>query len=151
VGNSHGDTPQLSSTAAFLIAKLGQSVGSRFAERLEPIGLRPRHCGVLSLLADGVPGSQLDLGKRLSVVPSAVVGLLDDLEELGAVERGADRSDRRRHAVALTGRGRWLLRRSQEIALALDLELLADLGSAERTAFIATLRAVAVSTGAVGD
>lgn len=144
------DPPPFTGNAAFLVSKLGQSVGARFAERLEPIGLRPKHCGILSLLAEGLPGSQQELGKRLGVVPSAIVSWLDDLEALGAVVRKADASDRRNHAVTLTARGRRLLRRSQEIAAELDHELLGGLSPVERTAFISALRAVATGAGSAG-
>jgi len=138
-----GDAPPFTASAAFLMSKLGQSVTARFAERLEPIGLRPKHCGILNLLAEGLPGSQQELGARLGVVPSAIVSWLDDLEELGAITRKRDASDRRNHAVVLTARGRRLLQKSQEIAATLDRELLVGLSPAERTAFLAALRAVA--------
>src|SRR3954469_16311917 len=124
------EIPSLSSSTAFQLAKLGQRVRARFAEGLEPLGLRPNHCGVLALLAGGVPGSQQALGARLRTAPSAVVGFLDDLEAVGAVERRLDPDDRRRHVVVLTARGRDLLRRSEQIAAALDEELLGNIGAA---------------------
>lgn len=150
VARAQRHTPELSTTAAFMVGKLGQLVSAQFAERLATTGLRPRHCGVLSLLTRGVPGTQQDLGRRLGVVPSAVVGLLDDLEVLGAVERQADPDDRRRHVVVVTARGRQLLQRSEEIAAVLDDELLNHLGSAERAAFVAALKSLAVRSRATG-
>lgn len=134
-------------SAVFLVAKLGQTVAARFAERLEPIGLRPKHCGILNLLAEGIPGSQRELGKRLEVVPSAIVSWLDDLEALGAIVRNADAVDRRNHAVTLTARGRRLLLKSQQIAAALDHELLVGLDPAERVAFVSALRAIGAAAG----
>ncbi len=142
--------PPFTSSAAFLVAKLGQTVGARFAERLAPIGLRPKHCGILNLLAEGAPGSQQELGLRLGVVPSAIVSWLDDLEALGAVRRKADAVDRRNHAVNLTARGRRLLRKSQAIAAELDHELLVGLAPAERAAFVAALRAIGAAEGSAG-
>jgi DNA-binding MarR family transcriptional regulator len=148
VRSRQSEPPPFSASAVFLVAELGESIASRFAQVLKPIGLRPKHCRVLSLLADGVPESQLELGRRLGVVPSAVVSMLDELEVLGAVVRKPDRSDRRRHSVELTPKGRRLFRRSQEVAHGLDLQLMESLDPVGRANFLATLREIALPRGA---
>src|ERR1700682_795939 len=75
-------------------------VGRRaFETTLEPGGLRPRHLIALKLLSDQGPASQQALAESLSLDPSNVVGLLNELEERGLITRRRDSADRRRHIV----------------------------------------------------
>ncbi len=80
-------------------------VGRRAAEACTPGGLRPRHLHALGILSDRGPLSQQDLGEVLSLDPSNVVGLLNELEERGLITRRRDPSDRRRHIVDLSPTG----------------------------------------------
>jgi DNA-binding MarR family transcriptional regulator len=127
--------PQESVTdsVAFLLGKLGQVATGRFADRLAPIGLRPRHCGVLELLGRA-PMTQLDLARNLSVTPSVVVDMLDELEAVDAVRRVRDTRDRRRQLVELTPDGRTLTRRAARLARQTDVELLHPLDPTQTAA-----------------
>src|SRR3984893_5523231 len=81
-------------------------VGRRaFETTLEPGGLRPRHLIALKLLSDQGPASQQALAESLSLDPSNVVGLLNELEERGLITRRREPADRRRHIVELSPRG----------------------------------------------
>src|SRR6202035_4268827 len=81
-------------------------VGRRaFETTLEPGGLRPRHLIALKLLSDQGPASQQALADSLSLDPSNVVGLLNELEERKLITRRRDSADRRRHIVELSPRG----------------------------------------------
>jgi len=68
-------------------------------------GFRPPCLGVLAVVAATQPVSQRQIGERLGLDASDVVGVLDILEEAGLVARGQDPHDRRRHAVTLTAGG----------------------------------------------
>ena len=72
---------------------------------LEPGGLRPRHLIALNLLSEGGPTSQQALAASLSLDPSNVVGLLNELEERQLITRRRDPVDRRCHIVELSPRG----------------------------------------------
>jgi DNA-binding MarR family transcriptional regulator len=72
---------------------------------LERGGLRPRHLVALRLLSEGGPTSQQTLAGSLSLDPSNVVGVLNDLEDRQLITRRRDPADRRRHIVALAPRG----------------------------------------------
>ncbi len=72
---------------------------------LAPTGLRPRHLVALMLLRDHGPVSQQELIEGLSLDPSNVVALLNELEERELVTRRRDPADRRRHIVAISTRG----------------------------------------------
>ena len=65
---------------AYLLSQVGAHAAGRFADRLEPLGLKPPHTGILRKLdqADGL--SQQALGETLNVFPSRLVALLDELE-----------------------------------------------------------------------
>ena len=88
-------------------------VGRRAAETsMSPGGLRPRHLIALKLLSERGPASQHGLADALSLDPSNVVGLLNELEERELITRRRDPADRRRHIVELSPLG------EDELALA---------------------------------
>src|ERR1035437_4569851 len=81
-------------------------VGRRAAETsMSPGGLRPRHLIALKLLSEHGAASQQGLAEALSLDPSNVVGLLNELEERGLITRRRDPADRRRHIVELSAGG----------------------------------------------
>jgi DNA-binding MarR family transcriptional regulator len=84
------------------LARVGRRAGET---TLAPGGLRPRHLIALRLLREAGPTSQQGLADSLSLDPSNVVGLLNELEERELVTRRRDRADRRRHIVELSRRG----------------------------------------------
>jgi len=124
----------VSGSFAFLIGKLGQFATQRFAEQIAPLGLLPRHCGVLAML-QRADSAQLNIAAALRVSNSVVVNMLDELEDLGAVRRVRETTDRRRHRIDLTDRGRDLAAKAATIARDLDAELLAPLSKARHLRF----------------
>ena len=135
--------------AGYLLTKLAQLTAARFGEAIAALGLRPRHYGLLVAVAGGPPGSQQQLGQVMGVAASAVVGMLDDLEGLGAVVRRQDPNNRRQFTVELTEQGRALLAEATRLGAELDTQLLGALGEAERAAFQQTLYGLAVQLGLV--
>jgi DNA-binding MarR family transcriptional regulator len=133
-------------TLAFLLGKLGQVANRRFADRLAPLGLRPRHCAVLELLTDA-PQAQLELAHAISVTPSVVVDMLDELEQMGAVRRVRDSADRRRQLIELTRKGRTLRLEAVALARETDEELLAGLDATQAAVLQTGLQRIADSTG----
>jgi DNA-binding MarR family transcriptional regulator len=97
-----------------------------------PGGLRPRHLVALKLLSEQGAQGQQGLADALSLDPSNVVGLLNELEERDLVVRRRDRADRRRHIVELSPTG------EEELAVAyarlsrVEGELLSGLNAGER-------------------
>jgi DNA-binding MarR family transcriptional regulator len=87
-------------------------VGRRASDPCMSGCLRPRHLIALKLLADHGPMTQHAVGAALSLDPSNVVGLLNELEERGLITRRRDPADRRRHIVELSPAGSGELARS---------------------------------------
>lgn len=132
----------LRATVVFNLGVMGAMASDRFAARLETLGIKPKHAGVLAALDSAAASSQQDLAARLGVAPSLVVALADQLEGMGAVERTRDPEDRRRQVLSLTAEGRRLLARCVAAAGELDAELTAGLSEAQRIALARGLRAL---------
>jgi DNA-binding MarR family transcriptional regulator len=77
-------------------------VGRRATESFTSGCLRPRHMIALKLLGERGPMTQHAVGIALSLDPSNVVGLLNELEERELITRRRDPADRRRHIVELS-------------------------------------------------
>ena len=123
-------------------------VGRRaFEGTLEPGGLRPRHLIALKLLSYQGPASQQALADSLSLDPSNVVGLLNELEERQLITRRRDAADRRRHIVELSPRGESELCDAYEGLRQIDDDLLSALSMKERAVLYDLLvRAVGANT-----
>ncbi|HLU63907.1 MAG TPA: MarR family transcriptional regulator [Protaetiibacter sp.] len=81
--------------------------GSKLAnDALGAYGLRVRSYSVLALAVCEVAVTQRDLAAALSLDPSQVVSLVDDLEASGLVRRVVDPSDRRSRVIQATSAGR---------------------------------------------
>lgn len=80
---------------------------------LAPLGLRPRHLVALTVLRDRDGSTQQALATTLMMDRATVVGLLNDLEADGLVERQRSPEDRRRHIVRLTDHGARLLAKAE--------------------------------------
>jgi DNA-binding MarR family transcriptional regulator len=138
---------KLSRRAGFLLAQLGAHAHRRLADRLAALDLHPRHFGTLSHLAASEGQSQQALSIALGIHRSAVVALVDDLEQRGLAERRRDPADRRAYTLYLTPRGRKLLADLQRIAEEHEAELLAGLGASERSQLISLLQRLADAQG----
>ena len=94
--------------------------------------LRPRQLVALNLLHEHGPLSQQALGEALTLDPSNVVGLLNELEARGLITRQRDRADRRRHIVSLSPGGLAELAATGGQLAAVEDEVLKALSPAER-------------------
>jgi DNA-binding MarR family transcriptional regulator len=123
-------------------------VGRRAAEAsMAPGGLRTRHLIALKLLCDQGSANQQDLANALSLDPSNVVGLLNELEERGLITRRRDRADRRRHIVELSPLGQDELTLAYARLSSVEDDLLSALSTEERdTLYNLLVRAVGVQS-----
>jgi DNA-binding MarR family transcriptional regulator len=133
----------LASAVGFLLSWNGRRTSEGFAEVLRRIELSPPVFGVLTLI-DSRPGlTQRELVAGSLIDPSSMVAVLDQLEADGLAERRVHPSDRRKHAVHLTAKGKRTLGKARELALDYAEELLAPLDEEERETLRLLLRKLA--------
>ena len=137
----------LPATVVFRLGTLGSIAADMFAAKIEAIGLKPKHAGLMTALQAGVAASQQELAAKLGVAPSLVVMLADHLEGMGAVQRVRDPDDRRRQVLTLTDHGRKLLGDCAAAARELDAELTVGLTASQLGALQRSLAIVAESVG----
>jgi DNA-binding MarR family transcriptional regulator len=125
---------ELLGSTIFLLKRLGDAVKERAISGYVLGGCSPYHHGVLALLAEGARETQTAIADALRFDRSQLVGILDELEELGLVERRRDPNDRRRHVVTITAEGKRTLARHRAIIKQVDEEFLAPLDEADRAA-----------------
>ena len=133
----------LASAPGFLLSWNGQRIAHEFAAVLEPLGLRPPHFGVMTLIETHPGCAQKDLVSRSLIDPSSMVAVIDELEQLGLAERRPHPSDRRKRAVHLTARGRRTLERARAAAIQTAEEVFAPLDQKERATLRTLLRKLA--------
>src|SRR6267143_1081503 len=137
--------------AAFLLAQLGAHAADRFAERIEGLGVAPRHAGILRIIATTPACNQRLLAKRLGVLPSRMVILLDELTEKGLLERKRSTRDRRHSQLVLTKRGQRMLEKLSRLAAEHEADLCAGLTAAERDMLAALGRKIVHQQGLTPD
>ena len=132
------ETPQarlprdLRDSTSFLLKRLGHAAKERATDAFEATGLTPYHYAVLLALAEASHQTQGAIADTLGYDRGQLVGLLDELEERGLVERRRDPADRRRHIVELTPDGKRALAKLRALAGRLEDEFLAQLDEGER-------------------
>lgn len=137
--------------AAFLLSQVGAFAATRFAQRLEPLGLQPSDIGILRLIGAEANLSQQALAEKLGVVPSRVVVLIDALEKKGVVARERSARDRRTYELHLTDEGRAAMGEMRTIGSAHEAEMTAALTPAEHDELGRLLGKIAAGHGLTPD
>jgi DNA-binding MarR family transcriptional regulator len=117
---------------AALIDHLARRMRMRAETVLTPLGLRPRHLVALTMLRDHAESTQQSLSTLLQIDRTNVVGLLNELESWGLIERRRSEEDRRRHTVHLTQPGAERLAEAEFALAAVEDQILVSLDSAQR-------------------
>ena len=127
-----GPSRELLHSTTYLLKRLGFAVKERAYEAFDAIGAGPQQHAVLSLLEEGARETQGTIADALGWDRSLLVGLLDELEERGFVERKRDTVDRRRHLVSLTPAGKEALAEMRAVSKRIEKEFLEPLDADER-------------------
>jgi DNA-binding MarR family transcriptional regulator len=123
---------ELVSSALFLLKRLGMTAKEQSFAAYEEAGLHPYHHAILAVLDQGSRETQGAIADALGYDRGQLVGLLDELDEAGLIERRRDPADRRRQIVQITPTGRTTLDRLRSLSKRLEDEFLASLDESER-------------------
>ena len=113
-----------------MLLRLAKVIHKRSTEEL--LGIKLRQLMLLSYLRSGAPALQQQLCESMWMDPNNCVLLLNEMEEMGYVERRRDSADRRRHVVDITDAGRAALERAERAQEAIGDELFGVLSDDER-------------------
>jgi DNA-binding MarR family transcriptional regulator len=133
--------------AAYLLSQVGAHSSRRWHERLAPTGLDPRSALVLRHVAAEQGRTQASLSSSLALPPSRIVGMVDELEQRGLLERRANPRDRRAHALWLTNRGRKVLDQIMTLSREHEADICAGLPDSGRRQLIELLAAIVSEQG----
>jgi MarR family transcriptional regulator, organic hydroperoxide resistance regulator len=147
-------TPELNAILApnsfgYKLKLLSQSMGRKFQERLEPLGLTPFHWVVLCCLwqEDGLAIGTI--GEKLQQVGGTLTGVLDRMEERGLVRRERDSQDRRIWRIWLTDAGRELQQVLPPIVLEFQEQILKEIPHSKRKQLSSLLDRMIVNASAL--
>ena len=122
----------LAAEIEFLTVRAAAIGSSRANAVLAPLQLKVRSYSVLSLACSGKNPSQRELAEILSLDPSQIVALVDQLEAFGAVTREPDPRDRRSKVIVETAKGRKLYKKAEAAVRAAEDRSLSALNLQER-------------------
>lgn len=128
----------ISTDIGFLLAKLHAAGSVLNNAALAEFGLKERSYSVLALACGNLGPTQRELAEFLSLDPSQIVALIDELEQRDLVERKPGPSDRRQKLVSATKAGRTLHTAAQKAAQAAESRQLVMLTGEE----VASLRSI---------
>jgi DNA-binding MarR family transcriptional regulator len=126
--------------AGQLFFRLWRASHTRTAEALKSVGLTPALFALLNVLGARNGAIQQELSADMGIDPSAMVTLIDELENAQLAQRRRRPGDRRAWEVTVTPNGRRTLKRARRLATQVEDELLNGLTPDERRALLALLR-----------
>ena len=107
---------------------------------------------VVLLALDEVPvRTQAALATAVGADKTRIIGVLDQLQRDGLIERQPDPGDRRVHLLSLTTKGRSLRETVQADIRKREERVLARLTPADRKAFLRALRTLSDAAGQIAD
>lgn len=129
-----------------LLARLSYLLGNLYrrsieleVEQLQQLGIGVKHQAVLSVLADEGPMTQQELGRRLGIDRTTMVGVIDELEAAALLERTRNPADRRSYLLALTAVGHSHQAEGRKHVHQAETHLLEALDEQERRTLVALL------------
>jgi DNA-binding MarR family transcriptional regulator len=123
---------ELVASSLFLLKRLGMSAKERSLPAYEEAGVHPYHYAILVALDSGTHETQGSIADSLGYDKGQLVGLLDELEEAGLVERRRDQADRRRQIVQMTPAGKKQLEQLRRLTAQIEDEFMSSLSESER-------------------
>jgi DNA-binding MarR family transcriptional regulator len=135
----HGVEDQI----GFVLRLAQLSVFKDIFETLSPFGLRPSDFSALRVIAANPRLKQQDIGVKLSIKRPNLVGLMEDLQKKGYVQRRVVPGDRRSYSLTLTKAGEDVLEKAEEAHKDHQARIRECLGGADPLVFLTCLRSLA--------
>ena len=135
-----------SRSAGYLINHLARIFEQALARRIKSLGVVPGQFPVLLALWEEDGLTQRELVDRLDVEQPTMANTLTRMERDGLIVRMPHPGDRRARIVRLTPRARALEEPATAAATAVNDMLLAGLSEPARDGFVATMRAIVVTS-----
>lgn len=132
--------PEHKRGTAALLVHLGRRMQLAVESAIVALGLRGRHLVAMTMLREYGDASQQTLVQSLQMDRTYVVGVLNELESEGLIERRRSPEDRRHHIVALTKLGAERLAQADAALVAAEDEVLAALSPDQRQTLLALLK-----------
>ncbi|MDX9741732.1 MAG: MarR family transcriptional regulator [Gammaproteobacteria bacterium] len=123
----------------FLLADVSRLMRQNFQRRLEGSSLTMAQARVLVFVARREGIRQVELAELLEVQPITLARLVDQLAEVGLVERRPDPSDRRAYQLFLTSAAAPHLAAIEEVGATIRADALRDLSDEDATIVMSAL------------
>ncbi|WP_417520039.1 MarR family winged helix-turn-helix transcriptional regulator [Minwuia sp.] len=136
------DRGMLDGLVGYHLRRAQVAVFRDFAESVGQLGITPGQFGVLELIACNDGLNQSALARALGVDRSTLVAVLDRLQADGLIERRESATDRRSHALGLTGQGRAKAEQARAAIAVHEARVLQGLSAAQIDELFAALRAI---------
>jgi DNA-binding MarR family transcriptional regulator len=133
----------LTSLLGYQLRRAHVAVFQHYGETMGAADITPGQFGMLTVIGTNPGLSQTQLGTALGIDRSTVVAMIDRLESRRLVLRAPSPTDRRSHALQLSGDGKALLLRLEEMVRVHESHIARDLSPEERTILLALLDRIA--------
>jgi len=104
-GRNTLDWGLLSSMVGPRIRLLRNMLNARSIAASEPFGLPTGSLTIMALIAQNPGSSQVELAEYAGITGPSLVGIVDELERRGLVQRERSKEDRRRNMLVVTDKG----------------------------------------------
>ena len=136
------DLGVLSELAGYHLRRASGAFAADFARVLDGTGMRQVLFGILSVVSANPGINQGAVGRGLGIQRANMVALINELVDLGLVERRISDDDRRAFALSTSPAGARMLAECLSRIRSHEEEMLSDLSAAERATLIALLTKV---------
>ena len=136
------DTRYLQTLIGYNARRAALSIIEIFLQRMAPFGLRPVDFSVMSVIHHNPGVTSRQLCTALNLLPPNLVGLVQDLQSRGLIEKKPHPRDGRAVGLHPTPQGRQLMAEAESTAVALESDRAHRLSPQERQTLLALLQKI---------
>lgn len=129
----------LSDRFGYNLRRTHSAVLNHLEKSFEPLGIRPRQYGILTIVGRNPGLNQGQVSEALAIARTNFVGMLDTMEKRGLVKRKPAENDRRSYALYLTPKGAALLEKLSQIDAEHEIKMRSLIGEKDASQLLALL------------